>query len=136
MQDPNCVFCRIIAGEIPAAKIAEDEYGLAFLDIAPFEKGHTLVIPKYHAALLEDLPVEWLRNFSPLMQTVGRRLRETLPCDGYNVMLNNGKSASQEVPHIHFHIVPRYEGRELEWKGGSYESDEEMLLLAKKLYLE
>ena len=129
----DCIFCKIIAGTIPCAVVAEDEYGIAFLDIAPFEKGHTLVIPKYHAPLLEDLPLDRLERLMGLLKLAGAKLLRGLPCDGYNIMLNNGSSASQEVPHLHFHLVPRYEGRSLAWKGGSYDSPAEMGELAAQL---
>ena len=103
----NCVFCAIAAGEIPCFKVYEDDLVLAYLDINPFTEGHTLVIPKAHTTGLLDTPSETLRELIIRVQKVAARLKETLPCDGFNVLQNNGPAAGQTVPHIHFHIVPR-----------------------------
>jgi histidine triad (HIT) family protein len=133
MSDPNCVFCKIIARQLPGAILQEDDYGLVFLDIAPFEKGHALVVPKYHAELLTDLPVEWLQRLMPLVQETGRRLLRGLPCDGFNLLQSNGRCATQVVPHVHFHVIPRWEGRAMAWKPGAYDSPEQMAELAIRL---
>ncbi len=133
MTDPDCIFCKIIARQLPAAILGEDEYALAFLDIAPFEKGHALVIPKYHAEVLSDLPLEWLQRLMPLLQATGRQLVTGLPCDGFNILQSNGRCATQVVPHVHFHVVPRWEGRPLSWQAGTYESPAVMAALAERL---
>jgi len=129
----NCVFCKIIAGVIPAAKIYEDAQTLAFLDIAPFEKGHVLVVPKRHAPMLTDLPAEDLQAVILVTQKIGACLLERLPCDGFNVFQNNGACASQTVPHVHFHVVPRRNGQTLNWSPGSYASPEEAQAIQAKL---
>jgi histidine triad (HIT) family protein len=133
MTDPSCVFCKIIARTIPSSILQEDDYGLAFLDIAPFEKGHALVIPKYHAERLTDLPPEWLQRIMPLVQDTARRLVRGLPCDGFNLLQSNGRCATQVVPHVHFHVIPRWEGRAMAWTPGAYESPAEMQVLANRL---
>ena len=133
MPDPNCLFCKILAGQIPSAPIYTDEHAYAFLDIAPFEKGHTLVIPRYHAERLVDLPTVWLQRLMPAVQRVGALLLERLPCDGFNLLQSNGRCATQVVPHVHIHVIPRWNGREMRWLPGKYEADDEMTALAVRL---
>jgi len=128
----NCVFCAIAAGEIPAFKIYEDEHVLAYLDINPFTKGHTLVIPKVHSAGLVDTPDETLANLLARVKKVAAHLKEMLPCDGFNILQNNGAAAGQTVMHLHFHIVPRYGQEEISFV--SHPGDmEELKALAARL---
>ena len=103
----DCVFCAIAEGEIPSFKVYEDDLVLAYLDINPFSEGHTLVIPKKHYTGLLDTPADVLKEIIVRVQKVAAHLKATLPCDGFNVLQNNGTAAGQTVPHIHFHIVPR-----------------------------
>ena len=133
MHDRNCIFCRILAGELPCARVYEDAHALAFLDIAPFEEGHTLVIPKYHAERLVDLPTDRLAAMMPAVQQVGRILLDRLPCDGFNLLQSNGRCATQVVPHVHVHVIPRWNHRPIKWIGGAYASHEAMTLLAARL---
>ena len=107
----NCVFCAIAAGEIPCFKVYEDEVVLAYLDINPFTKGHVLVIPKEHYEGLLDTPDGMLSDIVARVKKVAAHVKEALPCDGFNILQNNGEAAGQTVKHVHFHIVPRY-GRE------------------------
>ena len=104
----NCIFCAIATGEIPSFKIYEDEFVLAYLDINPFSKGHTLVIPKEHTTGMLDTPDETLSAVISRVKKVANRLKSALPCDGFNILQNNGEAAGQTVMHLHFHIVPRY----------------------------
>ena len=133
MTDPTCVFCKIIAGAIPACAVYEDENTFAFLDIAPFEKGHVLVVPRYHTAYLTDLPQEHLFPFITAVQKVAGLLLKKLPCDGFNLVQNNGICATQVVPHVHFHIVPRWNGRAVNWLPGKYDGAEELAELKRRL---
>jgi histidine triad (HIT) family protein len=134
MTDATCIFCKIIAGEIPAYNVYEDGHALAFLDIAPFEKGHVLVVSKHHAPFLTDLPQTALAGLFSAVQAVASRLLAGLPCDGFNVLQNNGACASQTIPHVHFHVVPRWNGRPLNWIPGKYDDpDTELPALQKKL---
>ena len=103
----DCVFCAIAAGEIPSFKVYEDDLVLAYLDINPFSGGHTLVIPKDHTTGLLDTPAETLKEIVVRVQKVAAHLKAALPCDGFNILQNNGAAAGQTVPHVHFHIVPR-----------------------------
>jgi histidine triad (HIT) family protein len=134
MTDANCIFCKIIAGEIPAYKVYEDEHALAFLDIAPFEKGHVLVVSKHHAPYLTDLPPASLAGLTAAVQRVASRLLARLPCDGFNLLQNNGACATQMVPHVHFHVVPRWNGKTVNWIPGKYEaSSAELAALQSRL---
>ena len=104
----NCIFCAIAAGEIPSFKIYEDDAVLAYLDINPFSKGHTLVIPKAHSEGLLDTDDGTLAEVLIRVKKVAAHLKVALPCDGFNILQNNGEAAGQTVKHVHFHIVPRY----------------------------
>jgi histidine triad (HIT) family protein len=121
-SDPNCVFCRIVAGQIPAQKVHEDQACLAFLDVGPLADGHLLLIPKEHAPTLGDMSPEQaaatLRNLPALVRAV----TQATGCSGVNVLQNNGRSASQLVMHAHFHIIPRKEGDafHFNWPAGKY----------------
>ncbi len=103
----DCVFCAIAAGEIPSFKVYEDELVLAYLDINPFAEGHTLVIPKAHYANLLDTPEEVLAAVVARVKRIAAALQASLPCEGFNILQNNGAAAGQTVNHLHFHIVPR-----------------------------
>ena len=106
----DCVFCAIATGEIPSFKVYEDDLVLAYLDINPFAKGHTLVIPKAHAAGLLDADDAMLADVIVRAKRVAAHLKETLGCDGFHILQNNGEAAGQTVRHLHFHIVPRWTG--------------------------
>ena len=106
----DCIFCKIVKGEIPCEKIWEDENFLAFLDAHPIVEGHTLVIPKEHFEKLIDVDGETSSKYIGALREVGRVLIEKYSSDGFNVVLNDGKSAGQVVGHVHFHLLPRKEG--------------------------
>ena len=103
----DCIFCRIVRGEIPSAKVFETDTVIAFLDINPVSKGHTLVIPKSHYATFPEIPAEVLSALGEAMQKVGEAVQSQLNCTGFNILLNNGRSAGQLIDHSHFHVVPR-----------------------------
>lgn len=107
----DCIFCAIASGEIPSFKIYEDDLVLAYLDINPFTEGHTLVIPKVHSTGLLDTDDRLLGEIIVRVKRVAAHLKDALPCDGFNILQNNGEAAGQTVKHVHFHIVPR-RGRE------------------------
>ena len=104
----NCLFCKIIKGEVPSYKIYEDEKTLAFLDVNPVSRGHTLVIPKKHTRNLFDISKEDLIAVSVVIKKVAQILKNKLGIDGINVLQANEEIAGQSVFHIHFHIIPRY----------------------------
>ena len=103
----DCLFCAIVAGEIPSRKVYEDDAAFAFLDIAPWQEGHTLVVPKRHTvdALADD---EALAEVSPAVARVGRLLKERLGADACTVLSNAGAASGQEVFHTHVHVLPRW----------------------------
>lgn len=103
----DCIFCKIIAGEIPSFKVYEDEFTLAFLDINPVNPGHTLVVPKKHAANIEEADEQMLCHIMKTVKKVGFSLKNNLGAPGYNVLENNDPASGQIVPHLHFHLVPR-----------------------------
>ena len=120
----NCVFCAIAANEIPSFKVYEDEFVLAYLDINPFTKGHTLVIPKEHSCGILDASDETLATLVSHVKKVAGHLKNALPCDGFNILQNNGEAAGQTVMHIHFHIVPRYGKEEIGFTSHKGDMDE------------
>jgi diadenosine tetraphosphate (Ap4A) HIT family hydrolase len=109
----SCVFCAIAAGEGPATRIYEDEDYLAILDIHPFTRGHTLVIPKRHSVDLTDTPPETLAEMIIIGQRIARAARATELADATNIGINDGRAAFQTVPHIHLHVLPRRDGDKL-----------------------
>ncbi|MHA1341238.1 MAG: HIT family protein [Promethearchaeota archaeon] len=108
MLQDDCIFCNIIKGKIPCSKIFEDENVLAFLDINPLAKGHTLVVPKYHFQTLIDFPEEKIEIFFKNLKKIATKISEKLEADGFNIIQNNFKAAGQEIDHFHVHIIPRW----------------------------
>ncbi len=110
----HCVFCAIVAGESPAIRVYEDDGFLAILDIRPFTRGHTLVIPKRHSVDLTDTPPDTCADMVRLGQRIAQAARTSgLHADGNNVVINDGKAAFQTVFHIHLHVLPRQSGDKL-----------------------
>lgn len=124
--DPNCIFCKIIAGQIPCHKIYEDQDLLAFLDIGPLVKGHTLVIPKGHCTNTLDAPAEVLGRISGRIPAIARAVLAAVGAKGFHLLVNNGPEAQQSVNHLHFHILPRLAGGTfaIPWKAGKLEASE------------
>jgi len=120
--DPNCIFCRIVAGEIPCAKILETDEALAFLDIGPLAPGHVLLIPKWHVVKLDDMNASQAGAVLRHLPALGRAVRAAVGCEGYNILQNNGRCAHQEVMHVHFHVIPRNLDDEFNfnWPAGKY----------------
>lgn len=128
----NCIFCKIVRGDIPALKVYEDNYTLAFLDIAPVNPGHVLVISKFHAANLDDVDELMLAYMMRTVQKVGQAMRASLGVKGYNVIVNNGKVAGQLIDHTHIHVIPRYDKDGLTpWPQTKYKDDEARKIVAK-----
>ncbi|MBU0637524.1 MAG: HIT family protein [Planctomycetes bacterium] len=103
----DCVFCKIVAGEIPCQRVFENEHVLAFLDINPLSEGHTVVIPKVHAERLEGLDASQTAELARCFGTLATKLMQATGAGAYNVLQNNGALAGQVVPHVHFHLIPR-----------------------------
>ncbi len=128
----SCIFCKIIAGEIPSYKVYEDENTLAFLDINPVNPGHTLVMPKKHFVNLEETDEATLCQVIKTVKKVGESLKKNLGTPGYNVLVNNDPVAGQIVPHLHFHVTPRLEDDGLQlWPQKKYGSGEAEAILKK-----
>ncbi|WP_435075107.1 HIT family protein [Halorubrum sp. HHNYT27] len=106
----DCIFCSIVAGDIPARTVHETDDVLAFLDANPLSRGHTLVIPKAHAKHLGDLDEDVAGALFAAVTELTPRVRAAVDADGANVGLNDGEAAGQEVPHAHVHIIPRFDG--------------------------
>jgi histidine triad (HIT) family protein len=113
MADPNCIFCKILAGDIPATIVDEDERTVAFMDVAPATRGHALVIPRKHTADLLSVEREDLRAVAVASQRLAVRVKERLRADGVNLLNSCGAVAFQTVFHFHVHVIPRYDGDSL-----------------------
>jgi histidine triad (HIT) family protein len=115
----SCVFCEIVAGNAPAVRVYEDDDYLGFLDIRPFTRGHTLVIPKQHSVDLTDTPAPLLAGLLTVGQRIAQATRASgLGATGNNIAINDGMSAFQSVFHIHLHVVPRRDGDKLSFAKG------------------
>ncbi len=123
MNADDCLFCKMVAGQIPVTKIYDDEVVLAFLDIGPISDGHTLVIPKQHFEKLHDCPPELLGRVGSQLGKIAGAVTAAMNSDGYNVLCNNGRPAGQLIEHLHFHIIPRKTGDSLfgQWPAYEYE---------------
>jgi histidine triad (HIT) family protein len=110
VADPNCIFCKIVTGELPATIIDADERTIAFMDIAPATRGHALVIPREHFADLLSVDEENLSAVASASQRLARRIKQRLGADGVNLVNSCGAAAWQTVFHFHMHVIPRYEG--------------------------
>jgi histidine triad (HIT) family protein len=130
----NCIFCKIIAGEIPSAKVYEDELVYAFLDISPINKGHVLVIPKEHHESVAAVDEATAGRMMKIGSRIGIALKRELEADAYNLHLADGTAAGQVVMHAHLHIVPRWieDGFHWNWRQLSY-ADGEMAEISEKL---
>lgn len=103
----DCIFCKIIAKQIPASIVYEDNYVIAFLDINPVAKGHCLVLPKQHYERIEDIPNDLLKEFIVRVKKIAVTLVKAVGKDSFNIVVNNGKAAGQLIFHSHWHIIPR-----------------------------
>ncbi len=106
----DCIFCKIVRGEIPSAKVLENDKVLAFLDINPVSKGHTVAIPKSHYASFPEIPLDVLAALGEALQKIGEAVKSQLAFAGFNILLNNDRAAGQLIDHSHFHLIPRNVG--------------------------
>lgn len=120
MTHENCIFCKIIAGEIPSTTVYEDEDFKAILDVNPAARGHVIILPKKHAANIFELEDSDAAKIFPIAKKIADALMKTYQCDGINVLQNNGEAAGQTVFHLHVHVVPRYyeDDVNIQWKPG------------------
>lgn len=135
----NCIFCKIIAGEIPSVSVYEDEDFKAILDVAPSARGHVIILPKEHAADLFELSEESASKVMVVAKKIAKAVKEAYACDGVNILQNNGKAAGQTVFHLHVHVIPRYEGDtdtiNIGWKPLDTPDDMESIAEKIKAYL-
>lgn len=111
----SCVFCRIISNDLPSYRVYEDKNCVAFLDIKPVNPGHLLVVSKEHYETITDMPKTVLKEISGVIQDLARKVETRLDPDGIKIVQNNGSQAGQEVFHFHVHLIPRYEGDEVNY---------------------
>lgn len=132
MHDPDCLFCKIIQGDIPCSKVFESQEILAFLDTAPVNKGHALVIPKAHLADIWALPTALAPRLLEAIQKVSLAMKTGLGATGVNVGMNNGASAGQMVMHAHWHLIPRFDDDGLSlWPQKHYDDSGDMERVAQ-----
>ncbi len=134
MSNQDCIFCKIANGEIPSSTVYENSDFKVILDVAPAAKGHCLIIPKEHFRNIFDIDADTAAKLFSLATEVARALKQELACDGLNIVQNNGASAGQTVDHFHLHLIPRYEGDDVDIKWVPKQSDgQELAELAKAL---
>jgi histidine triad (HIT) family protein len=107
-SDPNCIFCKIIQGQIPSTRVYEDEKHLAFMDINPLNRGHCLMIPKDHHPTIHDIPDDLLAGLMIAAKKLAGRVVRALGAQGINLIQSNGRAANQIIDHFHLHLVPRW----------------------------
>ncbi len=128
--DPNCIFCKIAAGEIPSLEIFADDDIHAFLDIDPLADGHLLIIPRAHYERLDEMPPEAVGRVTGHLPRLARAVTAATNAEGYNILQNNGAVSGQAVFHVHFHIIPRTgaDGLGYRWNAGKYEAGRDVKL--------
>jgi histidine triad (HIT) family protein len=109
MAHEDCIFCKVLAGEIPSERVYEDEYAVGVMDINPWTRGHAVVIPRQHAANLYEISEEDLQHVIVAAKRLATKMRDTLACDGLNLIQSNGSAAWQTIFHLHVHVIPRYD---------------------------
>ena len=121
MMNKKCIFCKIANGDIPSAKIYEDDSFIAFLDLGPASMGHTLIVPKEHFQDLCTLDNEITAKVLGVAAKIGRAMLKGLGCAGFNIVQNNGEAAGQTVMHFHIHVIPRYKdgAKMVAWSSGT-----------------
>ncbi|MBI2651309.1 HIT family protein [Candidatus Woesearchaeota archaeon] len=122
----DCVFCKIVAGKIPCAKVYEDDFIISFLDIMPANRGHCLVLPKMHCETFLDIADKELENLVKVTKKIAKSLSLSIGNGSFNLVMNNGAAAGQVVNHAHLHIIPRFKGDRLriKWSHKKYEDGE------------
>jgi histidine triad (HIT) family protein len=137
-QDPECIFCKIIAGQIPCYELHQDERALAFLDIGPLSKAHSLVVPKAHATTIDELSSEDAAACGAILPRLSKAITTATGAPACNILQNNGALAGQAVGHVHFHVIPRFDpaqpeaeegvGLRFDWTPNKLEADKAQAL--------
>ena len=134
MSEDNCLFCRIVSGEVPATLVYVDENSVAFLDHRPLFYGHTLLVPREHVETLVELPQKFVGPFFETVQLLARAVEQAMKAEGTFVAMNN--RVSQSVPHLHVHVVPRRKKDGLKgffWPRTKYKDEEEMKVVQRQI---
>lgn len=126
MRKEDCIFCKIVNGEIPSKTLYEDSMFKVILDVCPATKGHALILAKDHYANLFELPEDIAAEAIKLAKKMAAKMKENLQADGFNLVQNNGETAGQTVSHFHFHLIPRYkdDGQHILWNPTTVTQDE------------
>ena len=121
-RDPECIFCKVVAAQIPAFVVYEDQATIAFLDVGPLAEGHLLVVPREHYAKLSDMPAQLAADLGSKLPLLGRALMKVTSASALNILCNEGADAGQVVKHVHFHLIPRRGADQLgyRWNAGEY----------------
>ena len=127
MNEDSCIFCRIAQKQLPASSVYEDEKVMAFLDIRPLNEGHTLVIPKAHYENVFDVPRELNAYIHGVTKQIAIAVKKAMNADGISIIQQNGKAANQDVPHLHVHVIPRYNGQKMPSFSETSEANREQL---------
>ncbi|MBN1357491.1 HIT family protein [Candidatus Bathyarchaeota archaeon] len=127
MNKNSCIFCKIANKQAPASRVYEDEKVVAFLDIRPLNEGHTLIIPKTHYENIFDIPQELNAYLHGITKQVAIAVKKSTNADGISIIQQNGKAANQDVPHLHVHVIPRYNGQKMPSFSETSEADKEKL---------
>ncbi len=127
MNEDSCVFCRIVQKKAPASRVYEDKKIMAFLDIRPLNEGHTLVIPKAHYENIFEIPQELNAYLHGVTKRIALAVKKATRADGVSIIQQNGKAANQDIPHLHIHIIPRYEGQKMPSFNDTLEADKDEL---------
>jgi histidine triad (HIT) family protein len=131
----DCVFCQIVAGKLPCAKVYEDDDIISFMDINPIAEAHTLVISKGHYEYVHQCPPEILSSLAAKLPDIADAVFQVSGAEGYNILCNSGRAAGQVVPHMHYHIIPRFSGDGLlgEWVVKQYDNPDKMEDLCQRI---
>ena len=129
----NCIFCEIVQGKKDGHFIYEDENYVAFLDIYPIDTGHSLVMPREHFEKITDMTAEKVGELFSKIPKIAKAVIEATKADAFSVAQNNGRAAKQIVPHVHIHIIPRYESRETIWTRREIAKESELKILAERI---
>ena len=129
----TCIFCEIVQGKKDGHFIYEDENYVAFLDIYPIDTGHSLVMPREHFEKITDMTAEKVGELFSKIPKIAKAIIEATKADAFSVAQNNGRAAKQIVPHVHIHIIPRYESRETIWTRREIAKESELKILAERI---
>ena len=129
----GCIFCDILSGNRDGHILYEDEFHVAFLDKYPIDVGHTLVIPRKHHEKITDMNSKDVGNLFEIVPKIAKAILEAAGADAFSLGQNNGRAAKQIIPHVHIHIIPRYNSKGTVWTKRQISNDDELLVLAEKI---